>query len=130
LMDSLRQRRLRHALVCDDHQKLLGLVSRTDLIGKDQCRAHEVMTRRPKTVEPDMMLNPAITLLLTSGLTCLPVVNEDDQPVGMLSVFELVLALQCTLMSLQTMASQNELSTKVVRSRTISEIVALQQSEA
>jgi CBS domain-containing protein/Flp pilus assembly pilin Flp len=119
----------RYALVCDEQRKLLGIIHRSDLGSADGFVASDVMTINPPTVEPTALIGPTISLMLTKGRFCLPVVDDQGRAYGLLATFDLVLALQCTLMALQTMSSQNELATTFVRHRTISDIVERQMSD-
>jgi len=129
VQEKLQQRRLRHALVCGPAGELRGVISRTDLIGQHGT-ASDVMTINPLTVAPAAPLGATITRLLTEGVSCLPVIQEDQRPCGVLTTFDLVLGLQCTLMTLQTMTAQQELSASIHRPRTISSVVQQQLNAA
>lgn len=48
-------------------------------------RAHQIMTRKLVTVSPAMALPEAVQLLLSSSISCLPVVTEAGQLVGVVT---------------------------------------------
>jgi CBS domain-containing protein len=89
--------------VTDEHGRICGVVSEADLIrdlvGPDQ-RLHEipiadpepshgyvdeVMTTHAITVHPDTDLAQAVELVTSTGIKCLPVVDEHDRVLGVVS---------------------------------------------
>lgn len=84
----------RHLMVCDDDQKLLGVLSDRDLIGRDGLRVREVMAAEPVTVAAHTQLDCAITLLLQKRFSCLPVVDH-ERLVGVVTTTDVMLAMQC-----------------------------------
>lgn len=48
-------------------------------------RAHQVMTRDPITISPEASLADAISLFNRNRISCLPVVSQGNQPLGMVS---------------------------------------------
>lgn len=48
-------------------------------------RAHQVMTRDPITISPEASLADAISLFNRNKISCLPVVSQGNQPLGMVS---------------------------------------------
>jgi acetoin utilization protein AcuB len=92
---------IHHLLVVADAE-LYGLISDRDLLralspfigsnvesARDAAtlnkRAHQIMTRKPRTLSPDADIKEAIDLLLHNGFSCLPVVDEQQTPVGILT---------------------------------------------
>lgn len=90
-----------HLLVVEDGA-LFGVISDRDLfkeispnIGKASESAddlatlnkkvHQVMTRKPVVVHPDTTVKQAVSLFHESGVSCMPVVDENNIPVGILS---------------------------------------------
>jgi len=90
-----------HVLVLDE-RKLLGVVSDRDLLKalspnigtvtesyKDLAslnkRVHQIMTRHPVVLQEDASVDDAIYLFNTRGVSCLPVVDHDHHPVGIVS---------------------------------------------
>lgn len=90
-----------HLLVVEDGA-LFGIISDRDLlkeispnIGKAaesagdlatlNKKVHQVMTRKPVSVAPETSIENAIGLFRESGVSCMPVVDEENRPVGILS---------------------------------------------
>jgi acetoin utilization protein AcuB len=91
-----------HLLVIDEHKKLSGVVSDRDLLralspyvgsaaetARDIAtlnkRVHQIMSRRPITLRPQSRVADAINLLLTHRISCIPIVDEQNRPVGIVS---------------------------------------------
>lgn len=80
--------------VCDEHKRLLGIVTdgdlrrhmAPDLLGRT---VDEVMTGSPKTISPDDLAVEALERMNTSGITTLFVV-EHDKAVGLVHVHDLL----------------------------------------
>lgn len=105
--DGMREYRVRHFPVVDANNKLMGLVSwddvllasssslsaereaRDDLIHK-AAKAEDVMQRGVLTVRPDMPIEDAVGIMQLKQLRCLPVTDEEDTLVGILSDSDLV----------------------------------------
>jgi acetoin utilization protein AcuB len=96
------QHRFHHLLVVEG-RRLVGVISDRDLlrhvspfVGHDLAertqdvatlnkRAHQIMTRTPISAGPDMTLQEAIGLILEHRISCLPVVDEESHPVGIVT---------------------------------------------
>jgi acetoin utilization protein AcuB len=91
-----------HLLVVDDHKKLTGIVSDRDLLkalsphigsaaetARDIAtldkRVHQIMSRKPLTLHPGAAVSDAVALFLDKRISCIPIVNPDFKPVGILS---------------------------------------------
>jgi acetoin utilization protein AcuB len=91
-----------HLLVVDEHKKLSGVLSDRDLLralspyvgsatetARDLAtlnkRVHQIMTRRPITLRQESGIAEAVELLLKNRISCLPIVDEDFKPVGIVS---------------------------------------------
>ena len=101
----MREKKIRHVLVCDKQGKLVGLVTVRaieEAVGKS---AADAMQPNPPIVCPTSLLNPAITQIIKQRLYCLPVV-KDGELVGVLTSTDVMLALQCTLHALQKTAHE------------------------
>jgi CBS domain-containing membrane protein len=109
LLDTLKALRFRHLPVTDG-DRLIGLVSETDLLGiassnllphhreqdrQLQQRFHvsDIMVRKLVTVRPGTSLKEAGRMLLTDRFGCLPVVEADNVLVGILTMSDFVKAL-------------------------------------
>lgn len=93
--------RFHHLLVVEDG-KLHGVVSDRDLLravspfigstvesARDLAtlnkRVHQIMSRQPITLRPEASIADAIDVFLTHQVSCIPVVDAQFQPVGILS---------------------------------------------
>ena len=82
---------IRHLLVVDDRQRLVGILSNRDLLGAlarssgKTVHVVDVMTRNVRTVTADVSARRAAALLLEHKIGCLPVVGEEEQLVGIVT---------------------------------------------
>lgn len=91
-----------HHLVVVHDNKLQGIISDRDLLKAvspfvdtisermaDRAtldkRAHQIMTREVITLSPESSIFTAIELFNSSKISCIPIVDEKSQPVGMVS---------------------------------------------
>jgi acetoin utilization protein AcuB len=91
-----------HLLVVDDRKKLSGVVSDRDLLkalspyvgsaaetARDIAtlnkRVHQIMSRNPLTLHPEAQVADAVELLLKERISCIPIVDREFKPVGILS---------------------------------------------
>ena len=63
------------------------------------------MTTDVTTVSDDARIIPTITLMMEKGISCLPVLHN-DQLCGLLTSTDLMMALQCSLQVLSKMAAE------------------------
>ncbi|SDB91743.1 CBS domain-containing protein [Paraburkholderia lycopersici] len=90
-----------HLLVVEDG-RLQGVVSDRDLLravspfidsvvesardlGTLNKRVHQIMSRKPLTLRPESSLSEAVALFLTNKVSCIPIVDADFRPVGIVS---------------------------------------------
>ena len=92
----MTQTGLRHLLVLDQKQTLLGVLSDRDFAQRKGRTVADIMTRDPLTITPDTLISPAVTALLKHHISCLPVV-QDGKVVGIMTTTDLLLSLQCVL---------------------------------
>ena len=93
----------RHLLVCDAKGELTGIISDRDLAKKSDGVASDIMTANPICVSSKQELNPVITLMMDRKISCLPVV-DDGVIAGILTSTDLMIALQCTLRIVRSIA--------------------------
>lgn len=91
-----------HLLVIDDGRKLKGIVSDRDLLralspyvgsaaenARDIAtlnrRVHQIMSRNPITLQRHALLSDAMQLFLEHRISCIPIVDGESKPVGILS---------------------------------------------
>jgi len=95
------QHRFHHLLVVDQG-KLFGVVSDRDLLkalsphlgtlsetARDRAslnrKVHQIMTRKPVVLGQDASIHDAIAVFNTHGISCIPIVDAANHPVGILS---------------------------------------------
>ena len=91
-----------HHLLVVEEGRLVGVVSDRDLlralspfigsvieadrdIATLNRRVHQIMTRKPITLEPQAKVADAVALFLAHDISCIPVVDTACRPVGILS---------------------------------------------
>jgi acetoin utilization protein AcuB len=99
-----------HLLVVDARGKLSGVVSDRDLLkaispnvgsisetARDAAtlnkRVHQIMSRKLVTLHPDASVSESARLLLEQRISCIPIVDNSHQPVGILSWRDVLKAL-------------------------------------
>lgn len=100
-----------HHLLVVERRKLLGVISDRDLlknispfIGRElaeraqdvallERKVHQIMTRKPVTVLPETSVNNAAQFMVSSSVSCLPVVNGNGQVEGIVTWKDLFAAL-------------------------------------
>ena len=108
--DTFENLKFHHLLVVENNQ-LLGVVSDRDLLKalspnigtstesyKDAStlnkRVHQIMTRHPIVLHEDATIDDAINLFNTHGISCIPIVNNDNKPIGIVSWRDVLKALR------------------------------------
>ena len=107
--EKFAEHRFHHILVTD-RNRLVGVISDRDLLknispfinklserAQDLAtlnkRAHQVMTRKLITAGPDELVNDAACRMLEARVSCLPVVDEYERPLGIVSWRDILSAL-------------------------------------
>ncbi len=97
----LNNARIHHLLVVENNQ-LLGVISDRDLLKaispyletasempRDTAtlnkKAHQIMTRNPITLQAHAGVHTAINFFNSHPISCIPIVDKDNRPVGIIS---------------------------------------------
>lgn len=94
----LAERRGTVAIV-DENRRLLGVLTSGDLTRLMEREEHffpiavsQVMTKTPRTTEPDQLAAAAVGVMERAGVMALPVVDDDGRVVGMVHLHDLMRA--------------------------------------
>ncbi|MFF1414638.1 CBS domain-containing protein [Streptomyces sp. NPDC058289] len=71
--------------VVDSDDRVLGVISRTDLLNQDTLTAQDLMTAPAVTVHAEQTVTEAARLITRRGVTRLPVVDDEDRLVGIVT---------------------------------------------
>jgi acetoin utilization protein AcuB len=99
-----------HLLVVDEHKKLSGVLSDRDLLralspyvgsaaetARDLAtlnkRVHQIMSRHPFTLRPHSAIAAAVNLLIVHRISCVPIVDDEFKPVGIVTWRDLLKSL-------------------------------------
>ncbi len=99
---------IHHVLVVEDNE-IMGVISDRDILrnlspyvdtlgatphDNDTLarRAHQIMTRHPRTISSDLDITEAGKVLLQSDFSCLPVVDDLDLPIGIVTWHDILRA--------------------------------------
>ena len=94
--ETMRFRRTRHLVVNDAEGRVIGVVSASDLGGKNgdplraQRRVRELMTEKLVTATPETIVREAANLMRGHNVNCLPVFNGRDRLKGIVTVVDLL----------------------------------------
>lgn len=100
-----------HHLLVTEHGRLVGVISDRDLLRSispyldtpaetthDAAtlnkRAHQIMTRNPVTITAEAPVLDAVERFNHKGVACLPVVNEQREPVGVVTWRDILKAVE------------------------------------
>jgi arabinose-5-phosphate isomerase len=91
-------RRTGAVMLVGDDGCLTGLFTDSDLARQLEQRRDadldrpigDVMTKRPMTIGPTALLEEAVQLLSQRKLSELPVIDEQDRPIGLLDITDLI----------------------------------------
>ncbi|MDZ7619877.1 MAG: CBS domain-containing protein [Patescibacteria group bacterium] len=101
----MAERQIRHMLVCRHNGTLLGIISDRDIRHRQGIAARDVMTADPITITPQSPVAPAVTQMISLGISCLPVLTPGGKVCGILTTTDLLLSLQCSLQVFEGIAA-------------------------
>ncbi len=87
----LAKNRITGLPVVDDDNKLIGVVSESDIIGKAGDTVADIMTNGSWTVTEDTPLGEAAEILLRRRIRRLPVVKGENELIGLVSRGDLII---------------------------------------
>lgn len=99
--EKMENQKIRHVLVIEN-EKLLGIISDRDvkkfrsLFAETKAskpideatlefKAHQIMTHSPITIHEDIKANEAIAIMLQKKISCLPVLSDENNVIGMIT---------------------------------------------
>ena len=91
-------RRTGAVMLVDEHERLSGLFTDSDLVRLLESRREnqfdrpicEVMVQHPLTIHPEAPLADAIHLLSTRRISELPVIDEEGKPIGLIDITDVI----------------------------------------
>jgi len=97
-VENLQQHHIGCLLVSGDGGTLEGIFTERDLLNRvagkkldwSECRVSDFMTRDPETLRPDDRIVWALNLMHMGGYRHVPLVDEQNHPVGVISVKDIV----------------------------------------
>lgn len=94
--ETMRYRRTRHLVVIGEEKRVVGVISASDLGGKngDAMRARrtvrDLMTEKLVVAQPETTIREAANLMRGHAVSCLPVFNGRDRLKGIVTVVDLL----------------------------------------
>jgi CBS domain-containing protein len=92
----MTSKHIHHVIVCALDNTVLGVISDRDMLAKHGETAQDIMTSNPVCITPDAAVLPTVTIMLERRISCLPILHG-EKLVGMITITDLMLALQCLL---------------------------------
>lgn len=85
-------------VLVEDHRRLSGIFTERDVLTKvvgtsvdlDRVKVEALMTRDPETLSPDDRVSYALNKMSVGGFRHIPLVDENGQPVGIVSMRNVV----------------------------------------
>jgi CBS domain-containing protein len=100
IYEKMVEEQLRNVWVCDEENRLAGVLTRSDIPPGANASVLSFMTPNPVAVRPDARLSECINAFVQNGVSTLPVAAKDGSICGVVLVLDALLLLQVTQMSL------------------------------
>jgi len=122
--EAMRTKCVGHLMVCDDQERLVGLISFGACVQTSENYIRDVMITSPTTVTPDAMLSAVSTLMVEKKISAVPVV-EHERLVGVLTRSDVIVAFQASLQIVQKYFLDNDIDLpEYNRATSITELAA------
>ena len=108
IRDLMNEHHVRHVIVSGADQRIRGVVSDRDLSKDDGRKVADIMTGNPVTVKASTPLDSALSLMQQNRVSCLPVVDENERAVGVMTVTDVFMGFQCVLQLMQQIESERQ----------------------
>ncbi|MCG6152040.1 HPP family protein [Leptospira bandrabouensis] len=94
-LDFMLEKGIRHLPIVNDLGTLVGFVSDRDILEKSKSYERDwpisdIMTKRVLAGSPGSEIRGVTQVLLEERIGCIPVVNDDNQPIGMITRSDLL----------------------------------------
>lgn len=97
-LTTLKKNKIGSLIITNHHGKITGLLSERDIILKvnvgetdlDRTSVTTIMTSQPKTIEMGTSIAFALHLMSQGGFRHLPIIDDEEIPVGIISVKDIV----------------------------------------
>lgn len=87
----MKQKKIRHLLVSEHPPEFAGILSDRDLIGQAPLKkVKELMTTQVLTCAAETMIKDIAQVMLNHAISCLPIVNEKAEAIGILTQTDLL----------------------------------------
>lgn len=103
LRDLMKEQEFHHLVVCTPDDKVVGVISDRDVLGRPGALVSDIMTPNPATVTPETPLGMIISMFLAKRISCVPVV-EHERLCGIITSTDILMLLQCVLRLLEQLA--------------------------
>ena len=108
--DIFESHNIHHLLIIDEDHSLMGIITDRDLykhlsptVGTSQethrdtallqKKSHQIMARNPITAQAQYSLSKAVLLFYDNHISCLPIVDKDNKPIGIITWRDVLKAL-------------------------------------
>lgn len=103
---------IRHMPVIDEKNHVIGVLSHRDVVrvlatGSRSTPVAEVMSRAVQTVRPSTLANEAASMMIEQKIGCLPVVNDAEEIVGIITTTDFLVAAERALRGLDLLSNDD-----------------------